>query len=121
MIDYKIMDMPTHLSRTALKQDPANSENWIRDDSWYAQTKAINSSLYSFLVSAKLLKQPKHFKSIDHVVIMFSDLNEVGQLFLQSGAVDRWSASFDRPSSKKSYSDVRYLEKALRTIRSKFN
>lgn len=114
--DYKVMDMPTHLSRKALKQDPRNPNAWIHDDSWYRETREINFALYEFFLEHDLVNSQKRFETIDEVVLRYNDFNILGKLFLKSGAVDRWLASFDRPGSKKALSDVRYLEKALRAM-----
>lgn len=114
--DYKVMDMPTHLGRRALKQDPFDPDKWIRDGEWYQMTKEINRSLYKFFQDNHLIERGLWDNPIEEVVLKLSDFNQLGKNLIRSGAVDKWLGSFDRPGSKKAFSDVRYLEKALLNI-----
>lgn len=115
--DYKVIDMPSMMARTVTKQDPHDSQSWLRDDSWYEQIRAIYSSLLSFFERNGLLKKSIPRTSIDEVVVMFSDLNDDGQALVRSGADDKWLASFDRPGAAKSPSNTKSLEKALSKIK----
>jgi hypothetical protein len=115
-IDYKVIDMPSMMARTVAFQDPANPSRWIRDDKWYYDIRVIYGSLLKFLKDNNLLKGDLEYSTIDDVVIMFTDLNALGQQLIKSGAKGRWLESFDRAESVKHPSDVRYLEKALSRI-----
>lgn len=115
--DYKVIDMPSRMARTVKKQDPRDSQTWVRDEGWYEQTRAIYSSLLSFFEQNGLLKKSIPGTSIDEVVVMFSDLNDDGQALVRSGADDKWLASFDRPGAAKSPPNTKSLEKALSKIK----
>jgi len=52
---------------------------------------------------------------------MLSDLNDEGQALVQSGADDRWIASFDKPGNTKPPSDLSSLKIELDSIRLKRN
>jgi hypothetical protein len=120
LVNYKVVDMPTELSRDVLMPDPNNLTGWVRDESWYHDIKEIYKSLLDFLVSNQLLRS-KLEANIESLVIYYSDLNEIGQHLVKTGAIDRWMSSFDRTGVKKEFSDVRYLEKSLEAISSRDN
>lgn len=115
MQDYKVIDMPSLLARSVLVQDCQDSTRWVRDESWYSDVKAINSNLYEFLISNKIIDEPG-VNDIDELVVMYSQLSDAGKILFTSGRVDKWKESFDRGSSKKIFSDVQYLEKSLYRI-----
>ena len=115
--DYKVIDMPSMMARLATTPAPHNAEKWVRDDSWYSQIRDIYSNLLDFFDRNNLVKNNIDRRCIDNVVVMFSDLTEEGQALVESGADDRWLASFDRPGSAKLPTDVSSLEKALRKIK----
>jgi hypothetical protein len=115
--DYSVINMPSMMSRNVLVQDPNNPDNWVRDEAWYEATRATYAALLDFFKSNNLLKVDVETPRIDDVVLKLSDLNEEGQQLVKSGADDRWLASFDRPGSTKSPSDVSALEKALQRLR----
>lgn len=114
--DYKLIDVPSMLSRDVRKRDPTNPSRWVKDETWYENIRQIYTTLVRFFLDHELLKNAVNTSSIDSVVIMFSDLNDAGKLLVKSGADERWLNSFDRVGSKKEFSDVRYLEKALRNL-----
>ena len=114
--NYKVVDVPSMLSREVAIQDQSNPATWIRDDAWYNNVKEIYTNLLHFFVSNSLLEDDIACSDIDSLVLKFSDFNQLGQKFINTGADERWLSSFDRPGSKKAFSDVRYLEKALRQI-----
>ncbi len=110
--DYKVVDMPKILSRTVLKRGRGDLKTWIRDDDWYEDTRTTYRSFLKFLVDNQLLIKPLT-TALNDAVVRLSDLNDLGQALVRSGADERWIASFDRPDSKKARDDVTYLEKAL--------
>jgi hypothetical protein len=114
--DYKVIDVPSMLARKVTRRDPADPTKWIRDEKWYRDIRAIYTSLLEFFEENNLLRSALVYSSVDEIVLMFSDFNEIGQKFIKTGAKGRWLDSFDRPDSKKAFSDVRYLEKALRQM-----
>lgn len=115
-VDYTVIDMPTKLGRLVQKQDPFDPEVWIRDEDWYDQTRKIYGALVNFFADNGLIAKKMSIDPIDVVVIKLSDLTDKGQALVQSGADDRWLASFDRVGSTKSPSDTTSLKKALSKI-----
>lgn len=107
------VDLPGLLSRVVKRQDPTDKTRWIRDESWYASVKAKYNSLFKFLSDNSLLNKHFDLSEIDRLVITEGDLTPLGVKLFSSGAVDRWFSSFDRPSSKKLSTNVRYLERQL--------
>jgi hypothetical protein len=113
--NYKVLDMPSMLKREVVKQDPLDSTIWIRDDSWYEDIKEIYGAFATFLTENNLLVRPIG-RDLDSLVIWLDDLDDSGRALIASGALGRWLDSFDRPGSKKSLSDTRYLQKALQKL-----
>jgi hypothetical protein len=66
------------------------------------------------LVSRELVKSPSDTAT---VVVMASELTEIGRRFVSGGADERWLKSFDRPGAKKDFSNTEYLSKALADLR----
>lgn len=113
--DYKIVDMPTMLSRDVKIQSPHDPNEWVRDDHWYEQIRSIYRSFLGFLQRNRLLRENVHYS--DDLVLFFSDLSEDGRVLIQSGADDRWLDAFDRPGGGPPPSDTSILERALQKVR----
>lgn len=114
--NYKLIDMPTMLSREVKVQRPDDPNEWVRDDSWYEQIRSIYSSFVRFLHDNSLIKNPNVYYS-DELVLFISDLNEDGRALIQSGADERWLDAFDRPGGGPPPSDTSILERALQKVR----
>lgn len=114
-LDYKAMDMPTHLSRSVLRQDPNDYTKWVKDEEWYKRTKIVHKTLLNFYIEHGLLERYVECP-LENVVLMFSDFTNDGRKLLKSGAVDRWLSSFDRPGSRKNLDDTSILDRSLRSI-----
>lgn len=114
--DYKLIDMPTMLSREVKVQNPNDPNEWVRDDLWYEQIRSIYSNFVQFLQENSLLKKPS-VRYSDELVLFLSDLNEDGRTLIQSGAKGRWLDTFDRPGGGPPPSDTSILKRALQKIR----
>lgn len=121
LVDYKLIDAPSMLTRVVKCQDQHNPRNWKIDKKWYNDIRSIYRSYFKFLNDNMLLERKVECRSIDDLVIMYSDLNEIGKRFIATGAPERWLESFDRPGSKKAFSDVGYLNRALRNMLGSMN
>jgi hypothetical protein len=117
--DYNMYNMPALLSTSVTCPDPKDPNKWIRDESWYVSIRQMYFALFKFFQDHGLSNAlaVRELADTDKVVLKFSDFTPEGQAFVKSGADDRWLASFDRPGSKKSWDDVRYLEKQLAKLR----
>jgi hypothetical protein len=115
--DYTVIDMRTHLSRSALVQDPYDSSRWIKDDEWYERQKTIYSALYRFFREHGLLKDVLQETAIEDLIVKYSDFTDEGKRFLKSGGMDNWLASFDRRSSDTPVEDTSLLARHLRKLR----
>ena len=111
--DFIVEDMPGMLSRVARILDPNDSEKWIVDDTWKVSRKQMMSALFEFYKTHGLLRSPESLPDVEKIILKLSDFTELGQRFIMSAATHRWLKSFDRPGTKKKYSDVSYLEKQL--------
>ena len=115
-LDYKVIDMPSTMS-TEVKMLSSGSDGvWVRDDGWYDQVRDIYSNLIKFLAEKNLVTSNIDLSLVDEAVIMFSDLTEVGQALVLSGATDNWLGSFDRPGTNKSPSNIDSLVRALKKL-----
>jgi hypothetical protein len=119
--DYVIYNMPAMLGRSVTCPDPNDPNKWIRDEGWYDSVRMTFFALFRFFQDQKLLRSAvvEELSDTDAVVLRLSDLTPEGRTFVQSGADDRWLASFDRPGSKKQRDDVSYLEKQLQKMRAR--
>lgn len=113
--DYNLYNVPALLARSVKKQDPNDPDRWVRDDDWYSEVLDKYYSLFCFLQSnglvlRELVKSPGDTAA---VVVKASELTERGQRFIKTGADERWLKSFDRPGSKRDFSNTEYLTKAL--------
>lgn len=113
--DYKLYNMPTMLARSVKKQDPSDANRWVRDDDWYREIQQMYFALFRFLQTHGLVSRDlvKSYDDTPTVVVMASDLTELGRRFVKSGIDDRWLKSFDRLKAKRDFSNVDYLSKAL--------
>ena len=119
--DFKLYNVPAAMQRSVLKQDPADTTRWVRDEDWYAETRETYWELFAFMQDQNLLHRVVVTSplDVDDVVMHWSDLTETGQAFVRTNAIDRWLRSFDRPGSKKKRSDVTMLSKALARLGSR--
>jgi hypothetical protein len=114
--DYKIIDMPTMLSRDVRIQNPNNPDEWVKDDHWYDQIRSIYRSFVAFLQkNCLIINDAIHYS--DDLVLFFSNLTEDGKALIQSGADDRWLDAFDRPGGGPPPTDTSTLERALQKVR----
>ncbi|WP_338426904.1 hypothetical protein [Sphingopyxis kveilinensis] len=114
--NYKIIDMPTTLSRDVKIQSSNDPNKWVKDNVWYEQIRLIYSSFVGFLKKNDLLIN-NDIKYSDDLVVFFSDLNKDGRALIQSGADDRWLDTFDKPGGGPPPSDTSALERALQKVR----
>lgn len=117
--DFAVHDMPSMMNTKVTRPDERDPDQWVRDEVWYQSIRQMFFALFKFYQNHGLLKAPavEELGDTDKVVLRFSDFTPEGQAFVMSQAPDRWLASFDRPGSKKSPDDVRYLEKQLDKLR----
>lgn len=116
-IDFKVIDMPTEINRVVQKPDPGVPHKWIRDDAWYERTRKIYVALLVFFRSESLIRSEAALSEhIDDLVLRRSDLTDLGQQLVMSGAIDRWYNRQDRNPGL-SVEDVEYLRKELKKLR----
>ena len=115
-LDYKVIDMPSTMSTEVKMLSSGSDKLWVRDDGWYDQVRDIYSNLIKFLAEKNLVTSNIDLSLVDEAVIMFSDLTEVGQALVLSGATDNWLGSFDRPGTNKSPSNIDSLVRALKKL-----
>lgn len=116
--DYKVYNLPALLNRSVKKQDPADSSKWIVDSDWYRDIREKYFALFQFLQSNKLVsrKLVTTIDDVSNVVVRHSELTDFGRRFVKSGIDERWLKSFDRPGSKKEFSNVAYMQKAIEKL-----
>jgi hypothetical protein len=91
----------------------------VPDEEWRASAREMFFHLFRFLQDNGLVtrKLVRTLADTEDVTVRFGDLTSEGQAFIMSLAAERWLASFDRPGSKKSRDDIRYLETQLKKMR----
>ena len=115
--DYMRFNLPALMARDVKKLSP-DSGLWVRDESWYAEIREKYRSLFNFFRENSLVcndQLPANF-DVEEVVLFNSAFTEAGRALLDSGSVDRWIRSFDKPGSNKRFSDISKLELALKKI-----
>src|SRR5689334_6956543 len=95
MADWPVVHLPSVLSRTVITLDASGKE--IPDDgSWHRNVSETHYVLAAFLSSKDLLVPGTDASRRPELVIMHSQLTELGQAFEKSLAIDRWMGSLDR-------------------------
>lgn len=107
--DYIYLNVPALLRRKALTE--SSNGKLVEDEDWSNRFKDRLFYLVKFFQDSDLLAS-RIDDDISHAVIKFSHFNGKGRKFIESGAPDRWLASFDRNPSKPP-SDVSYMTKRL--------
>lgn len=115
--DFNVFNVPLMLSRVVEKRD--ENGTWVRDESWYENIRKIYFSLFEFLQGEGLLHRSlvASLPDVDSVVVKLSDLTDLGKKFIKAGIASKWMTSFDRPNSKKNFSNTDYLRKNLLKLR----
>lgn len=116
--DYILYNMPAMLSRSVKRQDPSDPDRWVRDNDWYREIQQMYFSLFSFLQSHDLVSRQLvgNYDDAATVIVRASELTDLGRTFIKSGIADRWLKAFDRPSSRRDFTDISYLKKALEKL-----
>jgi hypothetical protein len=118
--NYTVIDPPFALTRKVYVLDGDGEQSkLVEDTEWHSRNLERDQALFEFFVSNKLLtEREERWPDIRSLVVWLLDFTPEGQRFVESGATDRWLASFDRTPGK-SPSDTRLLEGRLREMREK--
>jgi hypothetical protein len=108
----KLLNVPLMLSTRVLMQNEHGQ--MVPDPNWHRSVRNTLEALYNFLLQRNLLKAEfiQRAPAVDELVITAGDLTHDGLTLWQSGAVNRWLASFDR-SPNKSRNNYKIMEAAL--------
>jgi hypothetical protein len=117
--DYTLYNMPMKLAREVVREDPALPGVWVRDEEWYIGVRHRFFKLIAFMQEGGLLK--KKFvddpQDIDGVKVRFSDLTDLGRLFVEKGFDEKWLDSLDKKSkSGNEEISTQYLERKLKGL-----
>lgn len=118
--NYTVIDIPFALTRKVyILEDDGEESKLVEDSEWHGRCLKRDQALFEFFLSNKLLTEREEpWPDIRSLVVWLLDFTPEGQRFVESGATNRWLASFDRTPGK-SPSDTRLLERRLREMREK--
>lgn len=104
MADWSVVNLPAIFARDVRSYDATGHE--VPDDGeWHQRAAEAQFVLAEFLASKGVVTREVVVTRRDDLVIRFSQLNELGQDFVTSQAVDRWMGSLDRRDSEKPITD----------------
>jgi hypothetical protein len=107
--DFKVLNAPGLLARYS--NPPQNWPEIVR--------AFVRTQLQFFAKEGLVRSDAKALHAcVDDAVLMWSDLEPEGKLFLRTGAVDNWLASCDRKATIEAYQDASGLAKRLKKLRS---
>jgi hypothetical protein len=95
MTDWPVVHLPSVLSRKVTTLDTSGAES-PDDGSWHRNVSETHYVLAAFLNSKGLLVPGVDASRRPELVIMHSQLTDLGQAFEESLAIDRWMTSLDR-------------------------